>query len=184
VTGSPRWSSRRTITPTPGDILAEARSEQQHLSSVVCTEWVTIVSTEIFNDSLSGLDMRRAAAIDLCASHLRERGLAWVLATLDTTTGRFQIGSLHFSRRRSDVVRLSCRSKERDVCRAWKEDGRLIVNGDFRLEDENRAASKSELRPSQVLLDAGMRPYMIYLFGQDGAFSKILVPMNSSSKMP
>jgi hypothetical protein len=71
-----------------------------------------------------------------------------------------------------------------DVCRAWKEDGRLIVNGDFRLEDENRAASKSELRPSRVLLDAGMRSYMIYLFGQNGAFSKILVPVNSSSKMP
>src|SRR5260370_6286920 len=35
-----------------------------------------------------------------------------------------------------------------DVCKAWDVDGRLVASGDFRLEGENRAATKRELHPS------------------------------------
>src|SRR5258708_584013 len=38
-----------------------------------------------------------------------------------------------------------------DVCRAWDNKGRLIADGDFRLEDEDRAATASELHPSYII---------------------------------
>lgn len=67
--------------------------------------------------------------------------------------------------------------RDLDVCKAWTQDGKLIADGEFRLEGEGRAASKSELRPSRVLTTNG-RAYMIYLFGDHGAFSKVLVPVS------
>jgi hypothetical protein len=69
-------------------------------------------------------------------------------------------------------------NRDVDVCKAWTPTGKLIADGEFRLEGEARAASKSELRPSRVLAKNG-KAYMIYLVGQRGAFSKALVPVSS-----
>jgi hypothetical protein len=66
-----------------------------------------------------------------------------------------------------------------DVCKAWDADGRLIADGDFRLEGENRFATKSELRPTHVARGDG-QVWMIYLNGKEGAFSKALVPATAS----
>lgn len=62
-----------------------------------------------------------------------------------------------------------------DVCRAWSSTGRLIADGDFRLEDEDRAAVGRELRPSTVN-GSNAQAWRIYLFGPKGAFSRELVP--------
>src|SRR5882672_4171905 len=35
-----------------------------------------------------------------------------------------------------------------DTCKAWAPDGRLIASGDFRLEGEDRAATRIELKPT------------------------------------
>jgi len=65
-----------------------------------------------------------------------------------------------------------------DVCRAWDEEGRHIASGDFRLEDENRAATASELRPSEVKIDGDGRAYMIYLYGPYNQIQgRILLPV-------
>ncbi|HEY1207576.1 MAG: hypothetical protein ABSH46_05045 [Bryobacteraceae bacterium] len=37
-----------------------------------------------------------------------------------------------------------------NVCKAWNDDGRLVASGDFRLKDENRAATSDELHPSAL----------------------------------
>lgn len=37
-----------------------------------------------------------------------------------------------------------------DVCWAWDTEGRPIGHGDFRLEDEDRPATASELHPSMI----------------------------------
>lgn len=54
-----------------------------------------------------------------------------------------------------------------DVCRAWDVDGHLAASGDFRLEGENRAATRSELHPSRTgdTMDASGMCDEIYLFG-------------------
>ena len=65
-----------------------------------------------------------------------------------------------------------------DVCRAWDEEGRLIASGDFRLEDEDRAATASELRPSMVNIGRDGRAYMIYLYGPNNQIQgRILLPV-------
>lgn len=63
-----------------------------------------------------------------------------------------------------------------DVCKAWDYKGALLADGDFRLEDEGRAATQSELRPSAVFSSGG-QAYMIYLFGEHGAHSRTLLPV-------
>lgn len=54
-------------------------------------------------------------------------------------------------------------------CKAWDGNGRLIAEGAFRLEGENRAANSSELHPSTTGptgRDGLSR--VIYLFGPNG----------------
>jgi len=63
-----------------------------------------------------------------------------------------------------------------NVCRAWNTSGKLVADGQFRLEGDGRAAIGSELRPSRVLGTDG-KAYMIYLFGEHGALSRALVPV-------
>jgi hypothetical protein len=61
------------------------------------------------------------------------------------------------------------RERDVDVCTAWDDSGRLLANGDFRLEDENRAATPGELRPSTIgRTDASGRSDEIWLFGHHG----------------
>lgn len=56
-----------------------------------------------------------------------------------------------------------------NVCRAWDSYGRLIATGDFRLEDEKRAASPGELHPSCIgATNAEGLSDEIYLFGPHG----------------
>lgn len=69
-------------------------------------------------------------------------------------------------------------NRDVDHCRVWTPSGRLICDCDFRLEDTHHAAPSSELRPSRLLLRDGRHPYMLYLFGSNGTFSRILVPVN------
>jgi hypothetical protein len=75
------------------------------------------------------------------------------------------------------------RTREVDLCRAWDDGGRLIAQGKFRLDGENRAATAAELRPSMVQLYPG-HPELawIYLSGGMGNFSKTLVPVNDSGQ--
>jgi len=68
-----------------------------------------------------------------------------------------------------------------DVCSAWDPWGRPLGGGDFRLECEGRAATKSELSPTTALSSDG-RIYMIYLNGKDGAQSRTLVPVTRDGK--
>jgi hypothetical protein len=68
-----------------------------------------------------------------------------------------------------------------DVCSAWDPDGRALGGGDFRLECEGRAATKSELKPSSVISSDG-QSYMIYLYGKDGAESRTLVSVTRDGK--
>jgi hypothetical protein len=70
-----------------------------------------------------------------------------------------------------------------DVCKAWDEDGQLIADGCFRLEEGKRAASKSELHPSHVARGDG-HVSRIDLFGKDGAFSQALVPVENCVSLP
>lgn len=73
---------------------------------------------------------------------------------------------------------------ERDVniCRAWDSNGRLLADGAFRLDGENRAATEQELRPSNVIVDHTTgRGWMIYLSGRNGAFTKALVPADTKA---
>jgi hypothetical protein len=70
-----------------------------------------------------------------------------------------------------------------DVCKAWDPDGRLIVDGDFLLEGENRPASESELRPTHVARGDG-QVWRIDLHGKDGNFSKALVPVSVNRAHP
>jgi hypothetical protein len=74
------------------------------------------------------------------------------------------------------------RSRNIDVCRAWDEDGNLIALGNYRLDGENRAATESELRPSQVQRYPNHPDLAwIYLLGDHGnTTGKILVPVNAS----
>jgi hypothetical protein len=70
-----------------------------------------------------------------------------------------------------------------DICKAWGSDGRFLADGDFRLECEARPATKAELRPSAVNSSGG-HAYAIYLFGERGAESKILVPVTNWRDTP
>ena len=73
--------------------------------------------------------------------------------------------------------------------RAWDLRGQLLADGYFRLEDENRPATNSELHPSlvQFRYDVGSTDY-IYLFKRYGfwggkePFGKILVPIDDYSR--
>jgi len=71
-------------------------------------------------------------------------------------------------------------TKNVDTCRAWDDAGHLIAYGSFRLDGEKRAATASELRPSQVQLYPG-HPELawIYLSDAKSDFGKILVPVHS-----
>jgi hypothetical protein len=56
-----------------------------------------------------------------------------------------------------------------NVCQAWDARGDLLASGDFRLEDENRAATHDELHPSIVgPSDRRGQSNTIYLFGPNG----------------
>ena len=70
-----------------------------------------------------------------------------------------------------------------DVCRAWDGTGRLLADGDFRLECQGRAASSAELRPSSVSSSGG-HAYAVYLFGEKGSKSETLVPVTSEHDNP
>lgn len=73
--------------------------------------------------------------------------------------------------------------------KAWDLKGRLLADGYFRLEGENRAASNSELHPSivQFRYDVNRTDY-IYLFKRYGflggqePFGKILIPIDDNTK--
>ena len=80
-----------------------------------------------------------------------------------------------------------CRVDEKrnvDVCSAWDDQGRLAASGDFRLRDENRAATRAELQPSTIgPADAYGHSDVIYLFGPDKLiFGKELVRVGSRSE--
>src|SRR5579864_3830116 len=70
-----------------------------------------------------------------------------------------------------------------DVCKAWDPNGRLIADGDFLLERENRPASESELHPTHVARGDG-HVWRIDLYGKDGNFSKTLVPASVNREHP
>ena len=70
-----------------------------------------------------------------------------------------------------------------NVCRAWDSSGRLLADGDFRLECQGRAATKAELRPSSISSSGG-HCYAIYLYGKEGARSRSLVPVTSEQQNP
>ena len=60
-------------------------------------------------------------------------------------------------------------TRDVDVCQAWDGFGRLIASGDFRLKDENRAATGDELHPSTTgPSDQQGLSNTIYLFGPKG----------------
>ena len=73
--------------------------------------------------------------------------------------------------------------------KAWDLNGRLLADGYFRLEEENRPATDLELNPSvvQFRYDVGKTDY-IYLFkhqstwGGKEPFGKILVPIDEYSR--
>ncbi len=75
--------------------------------------------------------------------------------------------------------------KDVDVCQAWDANGRLLTSGEFRLEDEDRAAKASELRPSQVApLSENGKLQMIYLYGSSGEVSgRVLIPVVNGKRM-
>lgn len=88
--------------------------------------------------------------------------------------------SAHYVSSIEDGVWFDCFVEPRrnvDTCKAWDFGGRLLADGDFRLEGEDRAANSAELRPSAVISSGG-HAYMIYLFGKDGAYSRVLVPVD------
>jgi hypothetical protein len=70
-----------------------------------------------------------------------------------------------------------------DTCKAWDSNGRVLADGDFRLECQGRAATNAELRPSSVDSSGG-HGYAIYLFGKDGARSQTLVPVTNQQQNP
>jgi hypothetical protein len=72
-----------------------------------------------------------------------------------------------------------------DVCQAWDANGRLIADGDFRLEDEDRAANASELHPSQVApADQKGSLQMIYLYGRGGYVrGRVLLPVVNGRRL-
>jgi hypothetical protein len=61
-----------------------------------------------------------------------------------------------------------------DVCRVWDYWGKVMADGRFQLECEERAATSAELRPSTIARRNGLAD-AIYLFGKDGNFSRKLV---------
>jgi len=80
-------------------------------------------------------------------------------------------------------------SRDANKVKAWDLQGRLLADGYFRLEGENRAATNSELHPSIVQFrhDVNRTDY-IYLFKRHGLmggqdpFGKILVPIDDYTK--
>ena len=70
-----------------------------------------------------------------------------------------------------------------DFCKAWDEDGRALGSGAFRLECEDRAVSRDQLRPSGAISGGG-NLYMIYLFGDRGPDTMTLVPVDSAGRTP
>jgi hypothetical protein len=113
----------------------------------------------------------------------------WLLYVLGVTFGLWQpltrpagvAASAHYVSQVEDGTWFDCTVDDHrnvDHCQAWDYSGRLIAQGDFRLEGEDRAASKAELRPSSVASSGG-HAYAIYLFGKAGARSKTLVPIDA-----
>jgi hypothetical protein len=70
-----------------------------------------------------------------------------------------------------------------DVCKAWDSNGRVLADGDYRLECQGRAAVGNELRPSSVSSSGG-HGHAIYLFGQEGARTRTLVPVTNERQAP
>jgi hypothetical protein len=113
-------------------------------------------------------------------------GTAWVYYTLGRWLGTWQhpirppgaSQSAHYVSTGEEATWFDCwvdTRRDVDVCRAWDTHGRLIANGDYRLEDEDRAATATELRPSLVSGRGGKA--QIYLFGPNHAiFGRVLLP--------
>jgi hypothetical protein len=84
-------------------------------------------------------------------------------------------------------------AKNVDNCRAWDRFGNLIAAGRYRLDGENRAATKDELRPSLVGGYWGSKQAWIYLFAPSGSglmrwfrgpniFGRVLVPVDQDGR--
>lgn len=70
------------------------------------------------------------------------------------------------------------RAGDVDVCRAWDPVGHLIAHGRHRLDGQNRAATPSELHPSNVQRNLSRSELSwIDLYG-----GKTLVPVNDASE--
>jgi hypothetical protein len=92
----------------------------------------------------------------------------------------------HYVSRIEDGTWFDCKldsKRDMNVCKAWDADGKLLADGDFRLECQGRAATVPELRPSSVI-SSHNHGYMIYLFGAKGSQSAILVPVTSIDQNP
>ncbi len=88
--------------------------------------------------------------------------------------------SAHYASQLEDGTWFDCSvdlKRNVDVCKGWDSYGRLLANGDFRLDGEDRAASAAELRPAWVDSGGG-HAYYIYLFGKEGAEDRVLVPVD------
>ena len=72
-------------------------------------------------------------------------------------------------------------SRNTNTCKAWSRTGQLLADGEFQVENENRAADASELRPLLVSCDKkdGKLVKVIYLAGQKGNFSKRLIAVDN-----
>ena len=70
-----------------------------------------------------------------------------------------------------------------DVCQAWDDAGHLVARGNYRLDGQRRTATAVELHPSTLQVYPS-RPELswIYLNGDQGIFSKTLVPVNDSGQ--
>lgn len=72
-------------------------------------------------------------------------------------------------------------SRNTNTCKAWNRRGRLLADGEFQVENENRAAIASELRPVMVGCDKkdGKLVKVIYLGGQMGISGKRLIAVDN-----
>jgi hypothetical protein len=68
-----------------------------------------------------------------------------------------------------------------DHCRAWDDRGRLLLDGDFRLDAEKRMATESELRPTRVLFYNG-EVYRICVAASTGDCARFLVPVKGDPR--
>ncbi|MBC8164781.1 MAG: hypothetical protein H7Y20_02780 [Bryobacteraceae bacterium] len=71
-----------------------------------------------------------------------------------------------------------------NVCQVWDEQGRLIAFGKYRVDGENRAATRNELRPHYVHPGPNEDPKLawIILAGSRDGRSFTLVPVNDAGQ--